>query len=111
MAVPFRRRSSDIVIVALNVGFIAYAFLAEMAPDLGRPVVGRIQSWQHQSMRELGAAMGGALRVLFLFDPRHRAILLLGGDTSGEWNDWYAWAVPLTDDMYDEYFRELGEKD
>ena len=52
----------------------------------------------------------GALRVLFSFDPRRQAILLLGGDKSGEWNDWYAWAVPLADDLYDEYLRELGEE-
>ena len=39
-----------------------------------------------------------------------QAILLLGGDKSGEWNDWYAWAVPLADDLYDEYRRELGEE-
>jgi hypothetical protein len=35
---------------------------------------------------------------------------LLAGDKSGEWNDWYAWAVPLADDLYDEYLRELGEE-
>lgn len=61
-------------------------------------------------MKELQAAKGGALRVLFSFDPRRQAILLLGGDKSGEWNDWYAWAVPLADDPYDEYLRELGEE-
>ncbi len=25
-------------------------------------------------------------------------------------NKWYEWAVPLADDVYVEYFRELGEK-
>jgi hypothetical protein len=25
-------------------------------------------------------------------------------------NDGYAWAVPLADDLYDEYLRELGEE-
>ena len=84
--------------------------LAERGPDLGRPVVDRIHSSRHQSMKELRAAKGGALRVLFSFDPRRHAILLLGGDKSGEWNDWYAWAVPLADDLYDEYLRELGEE-
>lgn len=61
-------------------------------------------------MKELRAAKSGALRVLFSFDPRRQVILLLGGDKSGEWNDWYAWAVPLADDLYDEYLRELGEE-
>ena len=31
-------------------------------------------------------------------------------DPTREWNDWYAWAVPLADDLYDEYLRELGEE-
>ena len=84
--------------------------LAERGPDLGRPVVDRIHSSRHQSMKELRAAKGGALRVLFSFDPRRQAILLLGGDKSGEWNDWYGWAVPPADDLYDEYLRELDEE-
>lgn len=42
------------------------------------------------------------------FDPRRQAILLHGGDKTGEWNDWYEWAVSLADDLYDESFRELG---
>jgi len=81
--------------------------LGERGPDLGRPVVDRIQSSRHQTMKELRAAKDGAIRVLFSFDPRRRAILLLGGDKSGEWNKWYEWAVPLADDLYDEYLEEL----
>ena len=84
--------------------------LAERGPDLGRPVVDRIHSSRHQSMKELRAVEGGALRVLLSFDPRRQAILLLGGDKPGEWNDWYEWAVPLADDLYVEYLRELGEE-
>ncbi len=84
--------------------------LAESGPDLGRPVVERIHSSRHQSMKELRVAKGGALRVLFSFDPRRQAILLLGGDKTGEWNEWYRWAVPLADDLYDEYLRELKEE-
>lgn len=81
--------------------------LAERGPDLGRPVVDRIQSSRHHNMKELRAAKGGALRVLFMFDLRRQVILLLGGDKSGAWNDWYEWAVPLADDLYDEYLDEL----
>ena len=61
-------------------------------------------------MKELRAAKGGALRVLFSFDARRQAILLLGGDKTGGWNECYEWAVPLADDLYDDYLRELGEE-
>jgi hypothetical protein len=39
-------------------------------------------------------------------DPRRAAILLLGGDKTG--NDrWYDEHVPIADKLYDEYLREL----
>jgi hypothetical protein len=81
--------------------------LAERGPDLGRPVVDRIQTSRHHNMKEPRAAQGGPLRVLFMFDPRRQVILLLGGDKTGAWNDWYSWAVPAADDLYDEYLEEL----
>ena len=84
--------------------------LSARGPDLGRPIVDRIHSSRHQSMKELRAAMGGALRVLFSFDPRRQAILLLGGDKSGRWHDWYEWAIPLADDLYDDYLNELKDE-
>ncbi len=61
-------------------------------------------------MKELRAAKGAALRVLFSFDPRRQAILLLGGDKSGDWSAWYDWAVPAADDLYDEYLQELRDE-
>ena len=69
--------------------------LAERGPDLGRPLADRIHSSRHHHMKELRPAKGGALRVLFMFDPRRQVILLLSGDKSGDWNAWYEWAVPL----------------
>lgn len=81
--------------------------LGESGPDLGRPVVERIQRSRHHNMKELRASKGGALRVLFMFDPRRQVILLLGGDKSGEWNDWYETAIPVADDLYDDYLDQL----
>lgn len=84
--------------------------LAERGPDLGRPVVDRIVTSRHHNMKELRASQGGALRVLFMFDPRRQVMLLVGGDKSGEWQAWYDVAVPLADDLYDEYLAELEEE-
>lgn len=61
-------------------------------------------------MKELRAAKDGALRVLFMFDPRRQAILLLGGDKSDAWKDWYEWAIPAADDLYDDYLDELRQE-
>jgi len=79
-------------------------------PGLGRPVVERIHGSRHHNMKELRASKGGALRVLFMFDPRRQMILLLGGDKSGGWNDWYDAAIPLADDLYDDYLEELRKE-
>ena len=49
----------------------------------------------------------GELRLLFAFDPRRYAILLLGGDKPGKWKRWYRWAVPAADDLYDAHLEEL----
>lgn len=81
--------------------------LANRGPDLGRPVVERIHSSRHHNMKELRAARGGALRILFMFDPRRQVILLLGGDKSGAWEAWYQQAVPEADELYDTYLNEL----
>jgi hypothetical protein len=47
------------------------------------------------------------IRVLFAFDPRRAAILLIGGDKGGEWSKWYDLMVPVADDLFDEHLREL----
>jgi hypothetical protein len=84
--------------------------LAERGPDLGRPVVDRIEASRHQNMKELRASQGGALRVLFMFDPRRQVILLVGGDKSGDWRGWYDKAIPQADDLYDRYLAELHDE-
>lgn len=61
-------------------------------------------------MKELRISSGGRrLRVLFMFDPRGTAILLLGGDKTGSWSSWYTDAVEMADELYDIY-RELREE-
>jgi hypothetical protein len=58
-------------------------------------------------MRELRAQHAGRpLRVLYAFDPRRAAILLIGGDKTG--NDrFYTEYVPIADGLYDEHLEEL----
>jgi hypothetical protein len=49
---------------------------------------------------------GRPYRVLYAFDPQRAAILLLGGDKTG--NDrWYDEHVPIADRIYDEHLGEL----
>ena len=84
--------------------------LAERGPALKRPIVGAVSISRHHNMKELRVSRAGALRVLFAFDPRRHAILLLGGDKSGRWSRWYASAVPEADRLYDAHIAELREE-
>ena len=84
--------------------------LAEIGPSLKRPVVGEITSSRHANMKDLRVSKGGALRVLFAFDPRRHAILLLGGNKSGRWKEWLERAIPEADDLYDTHLEELKEE-
>lgn len=87
--------------------------LAEKGPMMRRPYVGEIVTSRHHNMKELVVpASHVELRVLFCFDPRRMAILLLGGDKSKDsmWNAWYEKAVPEADDLYDIYLTELREE-
>lgn len=85
--------------------------LEDQGPALRRPLVGHIESSRYHNMKELIVGVEGCeLRVLFIFDPRQVAILLLGGDKTGEWNRWYQHEVPRADRLYDEYLQELKEE-
>ena len=48
--------------------------------------------------------------MLYVLDPRCVAILLLGGDKTGD-DRWYERNVPLADRLYDNYLAEIKEDD
>jgi hypothetical protein len=52
---------------------------------------------------------GRPYRILYAFDPRRAAILLIGGDKTG--NDrWYDTYVPLADRLYDQHLAQLRQE-
>lgn len=62
-------------------------------------------------MRELRTQHGGRpFRVLYAFDPRRCAILLLGGEKTGD-DRWYKKHVPIADNLYDEHLKTLRNED
>lgn len=82
----------------------AVDLLSEHGPGLGRPYVDGIETSRHSNMRELRT---GTVRVLFAFDPRRQAILLVAGDKRGEWNRWYRRAVRVADERFDQWLNEM----
>lgn len=46
------------------------------------------------------------MRTLYIFDPSRTALLLIGGDKTG--NDrWYEQFVPIADRIYEQYLKEI----
>ena len=82
--------------------------LEERGPNLGFPHSSGINGSRHGHMRELRTQHDGRpLRTLYAFDPRRAAILLIGGDKTGNAR-WYDIHVPIADRLYDEQVRVLA---
>jgi hypothetical protein len=61
-------------------------------------------------MRELRTQSGGRpLRTLYAFDPSRTAILLIGGDKTGD-DRWYERFVPVADRLYEQHLEEFRKK-
>jgi len=81
--------------------------LTEQGPQLPFPYSTGIQGSKHAHMRELRVQSGGRpLRIFYAFDPRRSAILLIGGDKTGD-DRFYERMIPIADKLYDEYIKEI----
>jgi hypothetical protein len=84
--------------------------LEACGPGLGFPHSSGIQGSAYPRMRELRVQHAGQpYRVLYAFDPRRTAILLIGGNKTG--NDrWYEEFVPIADKLYEQHIATLKQE-
>ena len=84
--------------------------LRQLGPNLPRPHADTLKGSRHSNMKELRTQCEGRpLRTLFAFDPRRRAILLVGGDKSGD-GRFYERMIALADDLYDAHLETLRKE-
>jgi hypothetical protein len=84
--------------------------LEERDVRLGFPYSSKINGSRHGQMRELRVQSDGKpLRVFYAFDPRRMAILLIGGDKTGD-NRFYEVFVPIADRLYDAHIEQLKKE-
>jgi hypothetical protein len=88
---------------------LAVEKLEERGPALPRPLADTVEGSRHSNMKEL-RPLGTNIRALFAFDPRRMAILLIGGDKTDRWREFYEEMIPVADDLYDEHLDELREE-
>lgn len=81
--------------------------LEELGPGLGYPYSSGISGSVYGHMRELRVQHAGKpYRILYAFDPRRVAILLIGGNKTG--NDrWYKRYLPIADKLYEQHVEML----
>ena len=89
---------------------IAHAnLLREHGPQLGRPYVDTLEGSEFTNMKELRVQFrGDPWRILFAFDPRRTAILLVGGCKRGD-KRWYKKHIPVADERFRRHLRRLGQ--
>lgn len=85
----------------------AYVGMLEIyGPNLDHPYSSRIVTSRHANMRELRVQYHEPYRVFYAFNPARTAILLIGGNKTGD-DRWYNKMVPVADRLYDVHLEEL----
>ena len=85
------------------------AILELVGPMLGRPHADTLKGSRHKNMKELRFSMGdGEWRIAYAFDPRRRAILLVGASKSGVASDrFYRRLITMADHRLDDHLTSL----
>jgi len=96
--------SFDLVAAAIDM-------LRDYGPQLGRPLVDRVTASKHHNMKELrpGSTGRSEIRILFAFDPKRCAVLLVAGDKAGQWDKWYKTNIPIADARFDQWIDKDKE--
>ena len=89
---------------------VSVKLLRVLGPALGRPHADNVKKSRHSNMKELRTqAHGHPLRTFYAFDPRRKAILLIGGCKSGD-KRFYERMVTLADRLMDAHLREIEKE-
>jgi hypothetical protein len=84
--------------------------LEQKGPHLPYPYSSDIKGTKYGSLRELRIQhKGKPYRILYAFDPRRTAILLIGGRKSGG-TRWYEKHIPLAETIFEEHLKSLKDE-
>ncbi len=79
-------------------------------PLLGRPHVDTLKGSKYSNLKELRVQhRGEPWRILFAFDPKRRAAILLGGNKAGK-DNWYNENIPIAEKRFEEHLRAMKEE-
>jgi hypothetical protein len=83
--------------------------LKQEGPLLGRPYVDTLQGSQYPNLKELRVQHSGEpWRILFAFDPIRQAIVLVGGNKTGD-KRWYKKNIPIAEQRFAKHLETLED--
>ena len=92
-----------------SVDFVVELLVRE-GPMLPYPYSSDVSGAKKYAIRELRIQhQGRPYRILYVFDPRRHAVLLIGGDKTGD-NRWYQVNVPRAENIYFHYLKEIKKE-
>jgi hypothetical protein len=84
--------------------------LAEYGPNLRRPYADTLKGSKLSNLKELRVQhRGDPYRILFAFDPKREALLLVGGDKTGD-KRWYDKMIPLAEKIFAKHLETLEKE-
>ena len=85
-----------------------FDLLETLGPALSRPHSDTLKGSRYPNMKELRVQHEGRpYRVIYAFDPRRVALLLLGGDKTGD-GRWYDKAILQAAKLYSKHLEALS---
>ena len=80
--------------------------LETYGPQLGRPLVDTVKGSRHKNMKELRVqSLGRPFRIFFAFDPKRQAVLLIGGNKTGD-KTFYETMIRKADKLLDSFLED-----
>ena len=84
--------------------------LAEHGPNLRRPYADTLKGSKISNLKELRVQhKGDPYRILFAFDPKREALLLVGGDKTGD-KRWYDKMIPIAEKIFTKHLETLEKE-
>lgn len=103
------RRDDHETLIAISA---AIDMLRDNGPAQGRPLVDTVKAATSlNNLKELRPGSSGTteIRMLFVFDPRRKAVFLVAGDKAGNWKKRYSENIPIAEARYKLYLQSEGQ--
>lgn len=85
--------------------------LEEHGPVLARPHADTLKGSQLANLKELRFSYHGApIRVLFAFDPKRQAVIILAGNKQGN-KRWYEINIPIAEKLFTAHLEKQRKAD